>query len=106
VAVVAEILDQNADFLRRCEVELITLKVQGVLVGPDQVPDEILVRWAVIQNFDVLRGLDENLGRASLTEGSKKKKESRKPAQDSLVNNRYRFSQVLQFSGRPSRLNP
>ncbi len=44
--------------------ELIVLEIQGVLVGADQVRNQIFMLGAVVENFDVLGRLDEDLGGA------------------------------------------
>ena len=38
----------------------IVLETEGILVGANEVGDQIFVRRAVIKNFDVLGGLNEN----------------------------------------------
>ncbi len=73
MAVIAEVFQQDAYFSRRREVKLVALEIERVLVGADQVRDQVFVRRAVIENFDVLGGLDEDLGRLRAAKAGYKK---------------------------------
>ena len=52
--------------------------------------DQVFVRWTVIENFDVLRGLDEDFrmgrGKGGGAEQAPKQNESRDQARDSCEN--------------------
>jgi hypothetical protein len=66
-------------------VEQVALEIQRVLVGADEVRDQVLMGGAVIQDFDVFRGLDEDFGPRTGRPSGEKEKESRAPARDSLL---------------------
>ena len=85
VAVVAKIFEQNGQFLRRGVVKQIVLEIERVFIGPDEMSDQVLVRRAVVQNFDVRGGLDEDFGvgaERGRAEQAAKQKESRDRARD------------------------
>jgi hypothetical protein len=44
--------------------EKAVLKMQSIFVGSDEMSDQVLVSGAVVENFDMRGGLDEDLGMA------------------------------------------
>jgi hypothetical protein len=76
VAVIAKILDEHADFLRRSEVKQITFEVQRVLIGPDEMGYQVFMRRAVVENLNMLGGLDEDARMGRAEDRGAKKQES------------------------------
>src|SRR5579871_4425191 len=76
MTVIAKILEQNADLAGRCEVKKIALEVQSVFVGSNEMCDQVFMGRAVVENFDVLRGLDIDPGVACAQGGCTEEKES------------------------------
>jgi hypothetical protein len=66
-------------------VEQVLLEIQRVLVGADEMSDQVLVGGAVVEDLDVFRGLDEDLGPRAGRPGDEKETESRAPTRDSLL---------------------
>jgi hypothetical protein len=62
MAVVAKILDQDAYFAGRREMELVALEIQSCLIGANKMRDQIFVGGAIVQDLDVFRRLDEDPG--------------------------------------------
>ena len=62
VPVVAKVFQQNAQLLRRRVMKQVVLEMKCVFVGTDEVGYQVFMRRAVIENFDVLGGLNEDLG--------------------------------------------
>jgi len=77
-----------------------TLEIEGILVGANQVRDQVFMGRAVVENLDVFGRLDEKLGEARAQKRGTKKKESRHPARDSVNYPTSSVKQVLQCSER------
>ena len=59
----------------------IMLEIERVFIGADEMRDQVFMRGAVIENFDVRGGLDEDFGvRAAKTGAQAKPKNKRSPA--------------------------
>jgi len=80
-------------------------KLQRILIGPDQMRNQILVRRRIIQNFNMIGGLNEELGgRARAQQGRENKKEPGGFPQDSCRNEKRSQTPLLRLhSGRQLR---
>ena len=58
MAIVAKIFDEHADFAGRREVEKIAFEIQRILVGANEMRDQVFMRGTVVEDLDVLRGLN------------------------------------------------
>lgn len=64
--------------------KLVPFEVQRVLVPANQVRDQVLVRGAVVENLNVLGGLDKELRKPGRGKRGTKKNESRETTRDSI----------------------
>jgi hypothetical protein len=63
-------------------VEEVLFEAEGVFVGADQVRYEILMSGIVVENLDVLGGLNEELGAARRRRSRTNEKKSRETSRD------------------------
>ena len=98
MTVIAEVFYQDGDFARGSEVELVAFEIESVFVSPKQVGDQVFVSWAIVEDFNVLGRLNEQLGECGSQSRRTKKKESRNGARDSSTSPRAFVRQVLQCS--------
>jgi hypothetical protein len=71
------------------------LEIESIFVRTDEMSDQVFMRGAVIENFDVRGGLEEDLGMGSGEGGgareAEKQRESRDPTRDPYKNSLYQW---------------